>query len=145
MTCALSSSEGSARRPNDQEANVRIQIESPDFPLTRAMREFLERRLRYGLTRSDDRIGLVEVHLSDVNGARGGVDKRCRIRVHLHNKSDVVVEDTETDLYFAMNRAAARVGRTVARRIAKRLAPRRRRFTGVESAATRRAAPFGSY
>jgi ribosomal subunit interface protein len=106
---------------------MRIEIESPDFPLTDAMRAFLERRLRYGLTRCDDRIGLVEVHLSDVNGNRGGTDKRCLVRVRLQGLQDVVVEDTETDLYFAMNRAVGRAGRTVVRRLSRRFTPRRRR------------------
>jgi ribosomal subunit interface protein len=110
---------------------MQIEIESPDFPLTDAMRAFLERRLRYDLTRCDDRIGAVQVHLSDVNGRRGGVDKRCLVRVRLRGDNDVVVEDTETDLYFAMNRAVARAGRTVARRVTRRLAPRRRRNTAV--------------
>ena len=114
---------------------MRIQIESPDFPLTEAMRAYLERRLRYDLTRCDERIGLVEVHLADVNGRRGGVDKRCLVRVHVHGSPDVVVEDTETDLYFAMNRAVARAGRTVARRVARRFAPRRRSSRGEQVAA----------
>ena len=121
---------------------MRIQIESPDFSLTPAMRAFMERRLRYHLTRCDDRIGLVEVHLCDVNGARGGVDKRCRIRAHLHGSTDVIIEDTESDLYFAMNRAAARAGRTAARRLARRLAPRRRKYIGLDAPNTRRAQSY---
>ncbi len=116
---------------------MRIQIESPDFPLTDAIRGVLERRLRYDLTRCDERIGLVEVHLADVNGRRGGVDKRCLVRVRLHGSPDVVVEDIETDLYFAMNRAIARAGRTVARRLTRRFVPRRRRGSRGDPATAR--------
>lgn len=106
---------------------MRLQIESPDFHLTRAMREFLETRVHCGLGHSDPEISMVEVHLSDDNGRRGGVDKRCRIRVKLHHQADVLVDDVESDLYLAMTRAADRAGRTVSRRLSRRRSLRRTR------------------
>lgn len=104
---------------------MRLQIESPDFHLTQAMREFLETRVHCGLGHCDPEIGVVEIHLSDDNGRRGGVDKRCRIRVQLHHLADVLVDDVESDLYFAMTRAADRTGRTVSRRLSRRRSLRR--------------------
>ncbi len=55
--------------------------------------------------------------LSDENGPRGGEDKRCRVRVGVDGPQDVVVEDVESDLYIAIDRAADRAGRVVARRL----------------------------
>ena len=52
--------------------------------------------------------------------ARGlGLDKRCHIQVVLEQLPNVVVEDVETDLYVAIDRAADRVSRTVERRLSR--------------------------
>ena len=59
------------------------------------------------------------VRLSDINGPRGGADKCCHIQVVLPQLPDVVIEDTEVDLYAAIDRAADRAGRTVDRRLAR--------------------------
>lgn len=118
---------------------MRLHIESPDFHLTQAMREFIETRVHCGLGRCDPEISVVEVHLSDDNGRRGGVDKRCRIRVQLHHQADVLVDDVETDLYLAMSRATDRAGRTVSRRLSRRRSLQRHR-NGHDASET----PFAS-
>ena len=57
------------------------------------------------------------MRLSDINGPRGGADKRCHLQVVLKGLPDVVIEDTEADLYVAIDRATDRAGRTVVRKI----------------------------
>jgi len=59
------------------------------------------------------------VRLSDINGPRGGLDKRCGIEIRLKGASAVAIEDTEADLYVAIDRAAERAGRTLDRRLAR--------------------------
>lgn len=59
----------------------------------------------------------LHVSLSDINGPRGGRDKRCGILVRIAGGKGVVIEDTETDLYHAIDRASKRVDRAVVRRI----------------------------
>ena len=104
-----------------------IRIESPQFQTTRALSSYLKRRLQDHLAFGTERIREVEAHLSDVNGRRGGEDKRCRVIVRLNQAPEVVVESTDSDLYVAIRRAADRVGLAVKRSIGKRLRPRRRR------------------
>ena len=58
------------------------------------------------LTCCDDRIQRVVMRLSDINGPRGGADKRCHLQVVLAGLPDVVVEDIEADLYVAIDRAS---------------------------------------
>jgi len=99
---------------------MQITIQARDFTLTNALRSHIERRLRLALTQHDDHIQRVSVRLSDINGPRGGADKRCHILVSLKQVSDIAIKDTAIDLYDAINRAARRVGRTVSRRIARR-------------------------
>ena len=96
-----------------------IAIQSRGFPLTDAIEDHVHTRLSFTLARGGDRIGRVVVRLSDLNGPRGGIDKRCLIEIKLDGLSTVVVEDVQSDLYTAIDRATGRVGRTVNRRLAQ--------------------------
>ncbi len=98
---------------------MQIDIQARNFPLTDALRGHIERRLGFAMSIRDDHIQRVRVRLSDINGPRGGADKCCHIQVVLPPLPDVVIEDTETDLYAAIDRAADRAGRTVGRRLAR--------------------------
>lgn len=96
---------------------MQIDIQARDFSLTDALRSHAERRLRFALTRCDNRIQRIVMRLSDINGPRGGADKRCHLQVVLAGLPDVVIEDIEADLYVAIDRAADRAGRTLVRKI----------------------------
>lgn len=96
---------------------MQIDTQALDFELTEGMRAHLLHRLHFALWRFRDRIARVTVRLSDLNGPRGGLDKVCCLRLRLHGMPDVLIEDTEEDLYIAMSRAADRAGRTLVRRL----------------------------
>lgn len=98
---------------------MQMDIQSQGFTLTDSLSDYLKKRLAYALNHGDDYISRVTVRLSDVNGPRGGADKRCLIEVRLKQKPAVVIEDTEADIYVAIDRAVERTGRTLARRIAR--------------------------
>lgn len=99
---------------------MQINIQAQNFALTEAIREHVMRRLGFALSTRDEHIQNIKVHLSDINGPRGGADKRCKIQVTLPHLSDVVIEDTEVDLYVAIDRAVDRASRTVDRRLNRR-------------------------
>ncbi len=98
---------------------MQIDIQARDFSLTDALRNHAERRLRFSLTCCDGHIQRIVVRLSDINGPRGGADKRCHLRVVLDGLPDVVIEDIEADLYVAIDRATDRAGRTLVRKISR--------------------------
>lgn len=100
-----------------REIAMQIEIHARDFVLTDGLREAVERRLRFALGRFDERPLRVTVRLSDINGPRGGEDKHCAIRVRVGGLPDIVVEDTEADLYAAVNRATERVARALRRKL----------------------------
>lgn len=104
---------------------MHIDIQAREFPLTDALHQHARRRIHYALARNDDRILRVVMRLSDVNGPRGGADKRCHVRVLMSGMPELVTEDTEADMYTAINRATTRAGRSLARRV-KRHIPKRR-------------------
>lgn len=96
---------------------MQIDVQALGFELTPALRKHTERRLQFALDRADSHVVRLWVRLSDLNGPRGGEDKRCHLRIALTGPPQVLIEDTEADLYVAIDRAADRAGRTVARRI----------------------------
>ena len=112
---------------------MRINIRAQGFELTDSLREHTERRLRFALGWADDRLRQISVRLSDENGPREGEDKRCRIQITFRGAPSVVIDDTEADLYVAIDRAADRAGRSVARRLERQ---RDYRQCSVPTAAT---------
>ena len=98
---------------------MQIDIQTRNFPLTDALRNHAKRRLRFALACCDDHIQRVVMRLSDINGPRGGKDKRCHLQVVLAGLPDVLIEDVEADLYVAIDRATDRAGRTVIRKLSR--------------------------
>jgi ribosomal subunit interface protein len=96
---------------------MQINIQARGFQLTDGLREHAERRLQFAFGWADGRLRHVSVRLSDENGPRGGEDKRCRIQITFPGARSVVIEDTEADVYVAIDRAADRAGRSVARQL----------------------------
>jgi len=96
---------------------MQIDVQALGFELTPALRLHTERRMNFALGRAGSQVSRLSVRLSNLNGPRGGEDKRCHLRITLRDAPEVIIEDTEADLYVAIDRAADRAGRTVARRL----------------------------
>jgi len=97
---------------------MRIDIQARGFELTSALRAHAERRLQFALDWAGREVRKVNVRLSDINGPRGGSDKRCAIQITIGEKN-LVVEDTKDDLYLAIDRAVERSKRMLSRRLAR--------------------------
>ena len=99
---------------------MRVDIKTRGIDLTDDQREHAERRLEFALDRAHHDISNVTVRLSDINGRRGGFDKRCQIQIPLPHHRGVVIEETDSDLYVAIHRAASRAGNTLGRQLSPR-------------------------
>jgi putative sigma-54 modulation protein len=97
---------------------MQIAIQTHGFPLTGALEKHVQDRLRFTFSRVADRVRRVRITLSDINGPRGGVDKRCLIEARLDGIPSVVIQDLQSDLYIAIDRAAGRAARSVMRKLA---------------------------
>ena len=95
---------------------MKIQIPKCDVDVTAVLRDHIERRLGLALARFADQIGRVTVRFSHADGDANGVHKRCRIEVGLRPQR-LDVEDTDVDLFAAVNHATDRASRSVARAI----------------------------
>lgn len=99
---------------------MHIDIQARGFKLTDGLRKHTERRLQFALSWAVYEVRNVVVRLSDINGPRGGNDKRCYIQIPISGRPDVVIEDTESDLYVAIDHAVNRIERSVARRLERK-------------------------
>lgn len=76
------------------------------------------RRFEFALGRFNGRVRSVAIRIVDLNGPRGGIDKRCRVTVQLiATKRKLVIEDTDADAAIAIDRVADRTARSVARAV----------------------------
>src|SRR5690348_11454278 len=76
----------------DTRDSMQLEMRGVNCEMDDALKDHVERRLRFALGRLAARIGRMTVLLSDVNGPRGGIDKRCRIVVTLVPRGMVRVE-----------------------------------------------------
>lgn len=100
---------------------MQIDIQSRGFSLTDALLSHARRRLVSAMSYCSGHVNRVIIRLSDINGPRGGADKRCHIQVVLAGIPDVIVEETEVDLYGAIDRASDRARRSVFRKVDRQL------------------------
>jgi ribosomal subunit interface protein len=94
-----------------------LEVQARDFTMTQAIHNFIERRLRFVSNTGYAHSERVRIRLSDINGPRGGCDKRCHLQVMLPGRTPVVIEDTQTNMYVAIDRAFERARRTLTRRL----------------------------
>jgi ribosome-associated translation inhibitor RaiA len=106
---------------------MQIDIQSRGFSLTDTLFSYAQRRLLIAMSYCSGHVNRVVIRLSDINGPRGGTDKRCHIQVALAGIPDVVVEDTEVNMYAAIDRAIDRARRTVFRKVDRQLTLNRQR------------------
>jgi putative sigma-54 modulation protein len=112
---------------------MRIEIHARQFALTDALRDHIERRLQFAMSWSRQHLQKVSFHLGDINGPKGGADKSCRIQIPLVGGKQVVVEEVQTDLYVAIDRAIERAGRVLARHLERRRAHGHGRLPAVDA------------
>jgi hypothetical protein len=104
---------------------VRVLIHPRSIIADTELRSRVAEALEVGLGSVLHRLRWVDAYLTDVNGPRGGPDKRCRVVAHL-GAGPVVVERVGRDPVDAASAAAARCRRLVLARL-RRSRDRRRR------------------
>jgi hypothetical protein len=84
-------------------------------PQATDLRDLTERRVRFVLRRLGWLVPRAEVQMSDVNGPRGGIDKRCQVELRTDGAGSVVVASVASDWRTALNKALARAVRFLMR------------------------------
>ena len=122
----------SVPRPAKRVAGRTVAADTPAYiravgtPLSTAAKAELRRKLGRKLGKHALDIERTSVRIEDVNGPRGGVDKRCRIKVVVSGLPSIVVEQQHESLHAAIDGALDRVQRAVRQALTRRRMESRR-------------------
>ena len=93
---------------------MQVIFESRD-PAGAELRELAERRVRFVMRRLVWLVPRAKVRLTDVNGPRGGVDKRCQIELKTDHVGIVSITSRARDWRSAFEAALARAAHVLLR------------------------------
>ena len=99
-------------------------------PQATELRDLTERRVRFVLRRLGWLVPRAEVQMSDVNGPRGGIDKRCQVELRTDGAGSVVVASVASDWRAALNKALAKAARFLMRGLRRGADSKRMRRRG---------------
>lgn len=84
-----------------------------------SLKKHITERLSTILSHTKNHITDITVRLTDLNGSRNGIDKRCLIQVKLSGSPAIVVAEFSTDITSAVDMAANRIFKVVDRILSK--------------------------
>ena len=104
---------------------MEIQIKFHHMQDKANLSDHIEHRLSLALDRFERSIRHVVMHIYDMNGPRGGVDKKCLALIALRPGGSVAYELTDTDIFSAVDRLSDKLKERLRRVLDKRRSKRR--------------------
>lgn len=96
---------------------MRLVIRQLNIPQSASLSRHVHKKFGGALDRVGHTVRRVVVRLFDVNGPRGGQDKRCHVLVELQGGEAVFLDETTDCLYASIDRASTRAGHLVRERL----------------------------
>ena len=93
---------------------MQIIVESRDADGAQ-MRELAAQRVRFALRRLSSFVPRAKVLFTDVNGPRGGIDKRCQVELSTDKAGTVVIASLACNWRTALDRSVRRATRVLTR------------------------------
>jgi putative sigma-54 modulation protein len=97
--------------------SLAFELHSPDIPLPPDVAEYVRDKLTAKLSKFGRRVMDVVVHVKDINGARGGIDKGCHMEAHLAGLEPINVEERREDLRACIDITVERLEEAVHRHL----------------------------
>lgn len=108
---------------------MNLTIRAKGFSLTNALKGTVESHVCLILNRHKDIIKRVDVTLMDINGPdKGGIDKRCAMTLKLKKFKSIAVQETEPDMYEAIQNCSHKLHNAMIRHLGKKRRIDRRRI-----------------
>jgi hypothetical protein len=101
---------------------MQIEVRGRNVDPGTSLARHTERALFQALASHADHVNHVLVRFVDVNGPRGGVDKRCLVRLQVRRQGNIVVDERSADWYAAASEAARRAGEALDRLVERKRA-----------------------
>ena len=98
---------------------MNIQLQAQGFDLTEAISAHVQRQIAFNLVNFESHIMSVDVFLSDINGPKGGPDKKVLVCIRLDSRRSITIERVREDLYTAITMVSRQAKRTVRRALNK--------------------------
>ena len=98
---------------------MKILLSVHDEAVPDTFREFAERSVHEVLSPYEKRLTRVEIHLRDMNGKKGGIDKRCVIEARPKGLDPVAAEHDSTKVADAFQGALEKLRRVLERRFGR--------------------------
>lgn len=92
-----------------------IRIAAKGFGLTAGLIDYIHTRVRRRFKRMGGRAREIAITLSDVNGPRGGADKRCRVSLEIPGYPQLVAQTVHGDMYAAIDQSLVRAQQRLVR------------------------------
>ncbi|WLD11148.1 HPF/RaiA family ribosome-associated protein [Planctellipticum variicoloris] len=97
-----------------------LNVLSRGVVLTDSMRAAVQRKLDFALDRFGDQLERVEVTIEDLNGPRGGVDKKVQLLMSGPVRRGVVIEERGDNVMAVLSSAADRASQVLGRIMERR-------------------------
>lgn len=107
-------------------STMQLTLQGLDGPRSKTLRRCAEERIKRALDPFRARIARAVVWVDDINGPRGGVDKRCRAQAQLASGTSLLVAAVDQTAERAIDRAVRRLRSIVANTLKRRWTERRR-------------------
>jgi putative sigma-54 modulation protein len=104
-----------------------LDVRTRGFDLTASMYRHAVDHIAAKVVTHARAISAITVRLEDVNGPKGGLDKRCRVELLIAGAGPIIVDETDQDAYAAMDLAGERLKKVVGRVLEQRQSQRRQR------------------
>lgn len=106
---------------------MKIDIKAKDLSITDSILNYLDDQLYYRLGGRFEQIRKLSVSLSHDRQSTDQQQKRCKIRITLPRLKDIVIEDSQPDIYVAIFRALERASKKLYLRL-NRFESKKRKF-----------------
>jgi ribosome-associated translation inhibitor RaiA len=104
---------------------MKVEVRLRGIEVSDSLSAYVVRRAYMQFSRFERAIRLVVVRIGDINGPRGGADKRCQVTVRGPALGTISVEELSADAYSAVDLVLARAARAAGRGIEQARASRR--------------------
>jgi putative sigma-54 modulation protein len=106
---------------------MELELRTRQVDLVDALRGYVQRRLRFKLSRHAGRVRRLKLRLTEESVANGRTNKLCVLAAELIPSGELLITETNTDLYIAIGRAIERLGSALHHKLERQRGARRGR------------------
>ena len=110
---------------------MNLNIQSHAMKLSGALKRNVIKRVQNTFNVRQDCIQRIHVRLSDINGPHGGIDKRCQIHLIVPHMPDIVIKETQENIYSAVYHACVRAKDALDRKLTRMRARKQKRSASL--------------